>query len=79
MLDVERIGRQVLPSGVASILSLWLYFSILFGLFFRTTPPLDEQATLLGIVTGLVAGVLVWLVLGGRYLLQNPHQAPAPA
>jgi ABC-type uncharacterized transport system permease subunit len=79
MLDVERIGRQVLSSGAASILSLWLYFTILFGLFFRTTPPLDDQATVLGIVAGLVAGVGIWLLLGGQYLLRNQHQAPAMA
>ncbi len=77
MLDVERIGRKVLYSAAAAILSLWLYLGLLFALFFMTTA-VENDAWLAGFAAGIVASVLSWLVLGGQYLLQNQRQqAPA--
>ncbi len=77
MLDVERIGRKVLYSAAASILSLWLYLGLLFMLFFMTTA-LENDAWLAGYSAGTIASVLIWLALGGQYLLQNQRQqAPA--
>jgi ABC-type uncharacterized transport system permease subunit len=77
MLKVERIGRSVLYSAAAAILSLWLYLGLLFMLFFMTTT-LEKNAAVAGFGAGLAASVAIWLVLGGRYLLQNHHQ-PVPA
>ncbi len=77
MTTVERIGRRTLSSAAASILSLWLYLGLLFMLFFMTTA-LDDVAAPLGFAAGLVAGVVIWLALGGQYLRQN-HRQQAPA
>jgi hypothetical protein len=77
MLKVERIGHAVYYSAAAAILSLWLYMGLLFMLFFMTTA-LENDAGLAGFVAGIAASVLIWLVLGGQYLLQNQRQqAPA--
>jgi ABC-type uncharacterized transport system permease subunit len=78
MLKVERIGRAVLYSAAASILSLWLYLGLLFMLFFMTTA-LENDAVIAGFVVGIVASVVIWLVLGGQYLLQNQHQPASVA
>jgi simple sugar transport system permease protein len=77
MLDVERIGRRVLYSAAASILSLWLYLGLLFLLFLRTTA-LKDSALWVGFAAGLVAGAVVWAVLGGQHLSRNVH-VPAAA
>ena len=78
MLKVERIGRAVLYSAAVAILSLWLYLGLLFMLFFLTTA-LDKNAAVVGFVAGIAGSVAIWLVLGGRYLLQNHHQPAAAA
>ena len=78
MLHVERIGRQSLASAAASSLTLWLYLGLLFGLYLRTTA-LKDQSIVLGIVLGLVAGIALWLLLGGQYLLRHRRRAePVP-
>jgi ABC-type uncharacterized transport system permease subunit len=73
MLEVERIGRKVLYSAAASILSLWLYLGLLFMLFFQTTA-LENDAWLAGFGAGIVASVILWLGLGGQHLLQSQRQ-----
>jgi hypothetical protein len=79
MLDVERIGHQKLFSAGASILSMWLYLGLLLMLFLRTIGAGSADAPL-GFALGLVFGALIWMVLGGQYLLRNGHQeAPATA
>jgi len=78
MLDVERIGRRVSYSGGVAIVSLWLYLGLFFLLFFETTT-LRDSASVLGFIMGLGAGVVLWFVLGGRYLLQNGSKVPATA
>lgn len=77
MLDVERIGRRVMYSAAVAILSLWNYLGLLLMLFFKTTA-LKNDAAPAGFVAGLVAGALVWAILGGQYLFQHQRQ-PVPA
>jgi simple sugar transport system permease protein len=79
MLDVERIGRRVIYSAAASIVSLWLYLGLLFMLFLRTTA-LENSAGWVGFAAGLVAGTVVWALLGGQHLSRNVRQQiPAAA
>ncbi len=48
-------------------------------LFLRTIGAGSADAPL-GFVLGLVIGALIWMFLGGQYLLRNGHQgAPATA
>lgn len=77
MLNVERIGHQALFSAAASGFSLWMYLGLLLMLFLRTIGAGSTDAPL-GFALGLAFGVMIWLALGGRYLLRNTHyQAPA--
>jgi simple sugar transport system permease protein len=78
MLAVERIGRHILYSAGAAWLSLWLYLGLLFMLFLETTSLADSSAEL-GVVLGLLAGIAVWLWLGGWYLVRLRQRAAAPA
>jgi ABC-type uncharacterized transport system permease subunit len=78
MLDVERIGRKIWFSAGASALSLWLYLGLLFMLFLKTTT-LTSVSLPLGFVVGLVAGIALWLQLGGRYLRQSQRRQLAAA
>ncbi len=79
MLKVERIGHQVLFSGIAAILTLWLYLGIMLSLGFSTTS-VDKGALPLGFALGLVAAAAIWWTMGGGHLLMMRRQAvPAAA
>jgi hypothetical protein len=49
---------------------------LLFMLYLKTTPA-DKAAVPLGFALGLVAAAALWLRLGGLYLHQERHRAPA--
>lgn len=76
MVKVERIGDRVLHGAVAAILSLWVYLGILFYLMLYTTD-LRDSALVIGFGAGLVAAVVIWLVLGGYYLLTGHRRRQA--
>ncbi len=76
MLDVERIGRKLWFSAVASVLALWIYLGLLVMLFLQTTS-IDNIAIPLGMALGLVAAAVTWTEFGGRYLLRSQRQAVA--
>ena len=78
MLHVERIGRHVRYSAAASILSLWLYLGLLLMLYLETGA-LSRASLPLGFALGLLAGVAIWLRLGGHYLFRNQRRAAAAA
>ena len=73
MIQVERIGRHVLFSAGASVLSLWLYLGIFFMLYLKTTS-LDKQSMPAGFAIGLVFAVIIWLLSGGSYLATKGRQ-----
>ncbi len=77
-LQVERIGRHVHYSAAASILSLWLYLGLLLMLYLETSA-LSNASLPLGFALGLLAGVVIWLRLGGRYLFRNHRRAAVAA
>jgi hypothetical protein len=60
--------RPRTASCCTAILSLWVYLGILFYLMLYTTD-LRDSALVIGFGAGLVAAVVIWLVLGGYYLL----------
>jgi simple sugar transport system permease protein len=78
MLNVERIGQRIWFSAATSIAALWLYLGLLLMLFLRTTS-LKEGSLPGGFVLGLGVAVGLWVLLGGRYLLQNRRQVAAAA
>lgn len=76
MLNVERIGERVIPAAAVAILSLWVYLGILFYLMLYATEYRDS-ALALGFGAGLVAAVVIWLALGGYYLLTGHRRREA--
>ncbi|MBI5957676.1 MAG: ABC transporter permease [Chloroflexi bacterium] len=78
MLKVERIGHKIWYSAATSIAALWLYLGLLLMLFLRTTA-LKEVSGIGGIILGLAFAAAFWVLMGGRYLLQNPRGTPAAA
>jgi simple sugar transport system permease protein len=82
--DVERIGRARWASAGAAVLSLWIYLGLFFMLFVMAMTGRadanwsDALIVAVGFGSGLLAGVLIWLRLGGMYLSRNNH-APLAA
>ncbi|MBN1201866.1 MAG: ABC transporter permease [Anaerolineae bacterium] len=90
ILHVERIGQwQWWASAGAAIASLWVYVGLFMMLFLvaangqqvgsSTLDLSDATIALIGMGAGLVAGILIWLQLGGQYLLRNGGHAAVTA
>ncbi|MBN2472369.1 MAG: ABC transporter permease [Anaerolineae bacterium] len=69
IIDVERISRYRLYSGIIIGLSL----GVCFGLFLAVIMAIGTA-----MVIGLAMAVILWLGLGGWYLLRQPRLAATP-
>jgi ABC-type uncharacterized transport system permease subunit len=70
IVDVERISRYRMTSSVVSVLSL----SVCLGLFLVVFLPLEAA-----VAGGVIMAVILWLALGGWYLVLRRQLAARPA